>query len=84
MSSDEASASLHLENFGSYPLAFGLYLPEAWAADAAQREKAGVPEEIEFPNKPEIALAQMQAARAAGVVRGTVLADAAYGLGVMR
>ncbi|WP_223214333.1 MULTISPECIES: IS701 family transposase [Xanthomonas] len=63
----------------SVPMAFGLYLPEAWAADAAKREKAGVPEEIAFATKPEIALAQMQAACAAGVVRGTVLADAAYG-----
>lgn len=63
----------------SVPIAFGLYLPEAWACDATRLEKAGVPKEVQFATKPEIALAQIHAANAAGVGRGTVLADAAYG-----
>lgn len=63
----------------SVPIAFRLYLPEAWIIDKARREKAGIPEDVTFATKPEIALAQMQAAKAAGVARGTVLADAAYG-----
>lgn len=63
----------------SVPMALRLYLPEAWTEDAVRRQKAGIPEEIGFATKPEIALAQVEAACEAGVVRGTVLADAAYG-----
>ncbi|MBW4968372.1 transposase, partial [Pseudoalteromonas sp. CR1] len=34
-----------------------LFLPEAWAADQARRDKAGVPEAVEFATKPTIARA---------------------------
>jgi SRSO17 transposase len=55
------------------------YLPKDWAEDAERREKAEVPEEVEFQTKPEIALDQIRAA-AAQLARGVVLADAAYGV----
>jgi SRSO17 transposase len=64
----------------SLPVAYRLYLPEAWANDADRRAKAGVPEDVIFQTKPEIALAQIRAALAAGVPRGVVLADAGYGI----
>jgi SRSO17 transposase len=64
----------------SLPIAYRLYLPKDWAEDAARREKAEVPEEVEFRTKPEIALEQIRAAAAADVARGVVLADAAYGI----
>jgi SRSO17 transposase len=64
----------------SLPIAYRLYLPEAWANDADRRAKAGVPEDIVFRTKPEIALDQVQVALAAGVPRGVVLADAGYGM----
>src|ERR1700682_4946155 len=63
----------------SLPIAYRLYLPQAWAKDAARRNKAQVPEEISFKTKPQIALAQIRAAYAAGVARGVVLMDASYG-----
>ncbi len=63
----------------SLPVAWQLYLPEAWAGDAARRRKAKVPETIGFQTKPEIALAQITAAKAEGLAPGVVLADAAYG-----
>jgi SRSO17 transposase len=63
----------------SLPVAFRLYLPEAWADDPERRAKAGVPEEIAFQTKPQIALAQIRAAIAADVPRGVVVMDAGYG-----
>ena len=63
----------------SLPIAYRLYLPQEWAGDAARRKKAHVPEEIAFRTKPQIALDQLRAARAAGVPRGVVLMDASYG-----
>ena len=64
----------------SLPIAYRLYLPKDWAEDAERREKAEVPEQVEFQTKPEIALEQIRAAVAAQVPCGVVLADAAYGI----
>src|SRR6516164_8174289 len=44
-----------------------------------RRDKAHVPAAISFKTKPQIALAQLGAALAAGVARGVVLMDASYG-----
>ena len=63
----------------SLPVAFQLYLPRDWAEDPARRQKAGVPGEIVFQTKPEMALAQIRQAVADGVPPGTVLADVVYG-----
>lgn len=64
----------------SLPIAYRLYLPEEeWAQDSKRREKSGVPEEVVFQTKPQIALDQIRQAVEAGVARGAVLADAAYG-----
>ena len=63
----------------SLPLAWRLYLPESWAGDKQRRRKAGVPDEIRFQTKPQIALAQIRQALADEVEPGVVLADAAYG-----
>src|SRR6202049_4357475 len=63
----------------SLPIAYQLYLPKDWAEDAARRNKAHVPEAIRFRTKPQIALAQISAALAAGVAPGVVLMDASYG-----
>jgi SRSO17 transposase len=76
----QVAVSLSLANASaSLPVAYRLYLPEAWATDAARRKKAGVPEEIGFQTKIEIALDQIRAACAAGLPRGVVLMDAGYG-----
>jgi len=53
----------------SLPIAWRLYLPEMWASDAERRSKAGVPEEIEFRTKLEIALDRIRQAAAEGVPR---------------
>ena len=64
---------------GSLPLDYRLYLPQEWAKDKPRRALAGVPKEIAFATKGELAWAQIEAALAAGIPRGTVLADAGYG-----
>lgn len=44
----------------SLPIALRLYLPGAWANDKERREKAGIPDEIVFQSKPQIALDQIR------------------------
>lgn len=65
----------------SLPIAWRLYLPEVWASDSERRQGAGVPEDIQFQTKPEIALEQIRQAIAKQVPAGVVLADAGYGKG---
>ena len=72
--------SLSIANhYASLPVAYQLYLPQAWAKDRARRKKAGVPAQIKFKTKPAIALDQIRWACEAGLPRGIVLMDAAYG-----
>jgi SRSO17 transposase len=76
----QVAVTLSIANHhGSLPIAYRLYLAKAWADDAGRRNKAHVPAAITFKTKPQIALAQMRAALAAGVPRGVVLMDASYG-----
>src|SRR5215212_7474000 len=76
----QAAVSLSLANHAaSLPIAWRLYLPLEWSADAERRATAGIPETVGFLTKPEIALEQIQAAYAAGLPRGVVLMDAGYG-----
>ena len=63
----------------SLPVAYRLYLPQEWAQDRERLRKAGVPADIGFKTKHEIALEQLHWACAAGLPRGAVLMDSAYG-----
>jgi SRSO17 transposase len=65
---------------GSVPVAWRLYLPKEWADDAPRREKAGVPQDVEFATKPAIALTQIEQLIAQGAPKHCVLADAGYGV----
>jgi SRSO17 transposase len=76
----QVAVTLSIANHhASLPIAYRLYLPKDWAEDAERRNKAHVPEAIRFKTKPQIALAQLGAALAAGVAPGVVLMDASYG-----
>ena len=63
----------------SLPIAYRLYLPHEWTDDPDRRAAAGVPDDIVFQTKPQIALNQLRAAHAAGIGADVVLADAGYG-----
>jgi SRSO17 transposase len=76
----QVAVSLSIANHNaSLPVAYRLYLPNDWTKDRARRNKAGVPREIGFKTKPEIALEQIRWACEAGLPRGVALMDAAYG-----
>ncbi len=64
----------------SLPIAWRLYLPEIWANDAERRRKAGIPEEVQFQTKPQIALEQIRQAVDQEIPGDLVLADAGYGV----
>jgi len=68
---------------GEVPIMAGLrlFLPESWISDPARLDRAGVPQDRrDYRTKPEIALAEIDRIRVAGVRFGCVLADAGYGL----
>ena len=76
----QVAVSLSLANHhASLPVAYRLYLPKDWAADDERRHEVGVPKEIVFKTKPEIALDQLRWACKAGLPRGVVLVDAGFG-----
>jgi SRSO17 transposase len=56
-----------------------LYLPEEWAADAERRKEAGVPTEVTFATKPQIARRMLERAFTAEVPAAWVTADSVYG-----
>ena len=61
------------------PVAGQLYLPQKWLAEPQRCAAAGVPREVAFATKPQIAVALMEATLKDGVSPGPVLADSAYG-----
>jgi SRSO17 transposase len=76
----QVAVTLSIANHqASLPVGYRLYLPKEWAKDRARRKKAGVPGDVVFKTKTAIALDLVQAASAAGVARGVVLMDGAYG-----
>jgi SRSO17 transposase len=56
-----------------------LYLPTTWTDDRARCREAGVPDEIAFATKPQLAVHMLQQALADGVLFAWVVADSGYG-----
>ena len=61
------------------PVGGRLYLPESWTRDGERCAAAGVPEEVGFATKPELALEILRQARQDGVAPAPVLGDSVYG-----
>jgi SRSO17 transposase len=74
------AVSLSLVNAtASIPAGYRMFLPKQWVDDAARRKKAGVPEDIGFKTKWEIALDLIDEVIADGLCPPHVGADAGYG-----
>ena len=56
-----------------------LYLPADWAADEERRELAGVPDEVVFATKPELAGRLLRQAHDRGVRAAFTVGDEVYG-----
>jgi SRSO17 transposase len=56
-----------------------LYLPKSWTGDRDRCREAGVPDEVQFAAKPELARLMLGRALDAGVPAAWVTADEAYG-----
>jgi SRSO17 transposase len=76
----QVAVSLSAANdHASLPIAYRLYLPHEWADDPDRRAQAGVPDDVVFQTKPQIALDQLRAALVAGIEAEVALLDAGYG-----
>jgi SRSO17 transposase len=69
----------YASNKGAAFIDRALYLPEQWAYDLKRRAEAGVPEEVAFANKIELAKRMLERAFEAGVPARWVVADSFYG-----
>ena len=75
------AVSLSVATWGSsLPIAYRLYLPEVWVSDKKRRKAGGIPEDVGFQTKPQIALDQIRDAVQQEVTPGVVVADAGYGV----
>lgn len=60
---------------------FRLYLPKQWCQDEQRRQRAHVPDEVEFATKPALGTAMITGAAEAGVPFAWAAADEVYGRG---
>ena len=56
-----------------------LYLPQVWAEDRERRGEAGIPEEVAFRTKPQLARMMLERAVESGIPFGWVAGDEVYG-----
>jgi SRSO17 transposase len=80
LANGQVAVSLHQAGpTGSQPLAWRLYLPESCTEHQKRRQRVGIPPEVVFHQRWELALDLLDQARAWGVPDRIVLADADYG-----
>ena len=64
---------------GHSPIDRRLYMPQDWMEDPERLKKAGVPEDVVFKTKPQIALEMIKEATSAGIPYTWVTGDCVYG-----
>jgi SRSO17 transposase len=76
----QVATSVHLAgDLGSVMVGSRLYLPKVWTDDRQRCRAAGIPDEVEFKTKWQIALDLIDQTLGFGISRRPVLADAGYG-----
>lgn len=78
--SQVAVFSVYASSYGRVFYDSRLFLPEKWARDDERREQAGVPEDLKYKTKIELASDQIDQARADGLPIKWVTADSFYGV----
>lgn len=58
---------------------FDVYMPDRWAGDLARRHAAGIPADLEFATKPQLAMNQLDRLMAAGLPVRWAAFDEVYG-----
>jgi SRSO17 transposase len=56
-----------------------LYLPRSWTEDAERQAEAGIPEEVRFATRPDLAARMLERAFDASVPARWVTGDSVYG-----
>jgi SRSO17 transposase len=76
----QVAVTIHLgTDSGCAPLTWELYLPAEWIDNAERRAEVGVPQEVAYCTKNELALRGLDRVLAWGVGPRVVLADSGYG-----
>ena len=75
---------LYASSQGAAFLDRALYLPEEWTVDRVRCREAGIPDEVEFATKGELAQRMLARAFAAAVPAQWVVGDTGYGYDEMR
>jgi SRSO17 transposase len=75
---------LYASRSGSAFIDRALYLPEEWTQDRVRCREAGIPDEVEFATKGEMAKLMLARAFAAGVPAEWVVGDTVYGYDELR
>jgi SRSO17 transposase len=58
---------------------FDIYMPKRWAQDLPRRRAAGIPDDLAFTTKPQLAIGQLRRLKAAGLPARWTAADEVYG-----
>lgn len=58
---------------------FEVYMPQRWASDLPRRRAAGIPDELQFATKPQLAMDQLDRLAATRLPAGWVAFDEVYG-----